>query len=114
MAPSSVRSRSLPLLPEDWFDAHRCTAIWPNDPRSVFRFPESQRTTVLGAWAPDGQKIAFTVSDGEEGVRLATVRPDGTGFSLLDTGNVNVCCLSWQPSADRGDRGPGAAGGGAG
>ncbi len=53
------------------------------------------------SWSPDGNKIAFTVS--ENGIGLYTINPDGTGKTLLTT-NLTWSWTNpyaWSPSGDK-------------
>lgn len=54
-------------------------------------------------WSPDGTRILVCVADPGGLLRPATVRPDGSGFRLLDNPDptLNLACWAWSPDGAR-------------
>lgn len=54
-------------------------------------------------WSPDGTKILVCVTNPGGLVRPATLKPDGSGFRLLDNADptLNLGCWAWSPSGAR-------------
>ena len=48
------------------------------------------------SWSPDGSKIIFSVANAHNGVDLATINADGSGFTMLTTGENNAYA-AWSP-----------------
>jgi Tol biopolymer transport system component len=48
------------------------------------------------AWSPDGAKLIFGRSLGS-GSQLWTMDADGHHRQRIDTGNLQACCVAWQP-----------------
>jgi Tol biopolymer transport system component len=53
-------------------------------------------------WSPDGSELA-TTADSPYGGRPARMKPDGSGFTILDGTTVimNLACPSWSPDGTR-------------
>jgi Tol biopolymer transport system component len=54
-------------------------------------------------WSPDGTRIMVCVADPRGLIRPATVRPDGSGFTLLDNPDptLNLGCAAWSSDGAR-------------
>ena len=54
-------------------------------------------------WSPGGARILVCLADPGGLVRPATVRPDGSGFTLLETpdSTLNLGCWAWSPDSAR-------------
>src|SRR6266567_5582247 len=54
-------------------------------------------------WAPDGNMILVCVANAKGLIRPATLRPDGSGFTLLDNPDptLNLACWAWSPRGTR-------------
>jgi TolB protein len=54
-------------------------------------------------WSPDGRKIQVCVANPKGLLRPATLRPDGSDFTLLDNPDpsLNLACWTWSPRGTR-------------
>jgi TolB protein len=65
--------------------------IWTVDVNggNAMRLTSSAAVDFQASWAPDGSRIAFHRDLGST-FRIATIRPDGTGFRTLTTGHTDA------------------------
>ena len=54
-------------------------------------------------WSPDGTRILVCTADPDGLLRPATVKPDGSRFTLLDNPDptLNLACWAWSPNGAR-------------
>ena len=54
-------------------------------------------------WSPGGARILVCLADASGLIRPATVRPNGSGFTLLETPDrtLNLGCWAWSPNSAR-------------